>query len=292
MPEYTISLLFWVLPLLLIGVFLSRKKRLGRIQKKAIAINLVILAGVGWFLDLAFAKLFFIFPNLAMTLRINIRQIPIEEFLFYLFGFWFIVLFYAFNDEYFLRKYNKDDHVYSKFARRINSLLAFYFSRRTLALIAVSLIGFTLLKQWLNPGKTILPGYIIFLMLFAYLPFIMFWRITRKFVNIRAIILVVTVTTLISIIWEVTLALPRGYWDYNRDYMIGIFIPIWHNLPVEAVTVWVFSSLIILSYEYTKIYLHRKAHQKIKVNGYKRTTIDKNVSLEQTNIGFKDEYKE
>ncbi len=274
MPEYTISLLFWIIPLILISAFLSRKKRLGPIQKKAIAMNLVILAGVGWFLDLAFAKLFFIFPNLAMTLRINILQIPIEEFLFYLFGFWFIVLFYAFNDEYFLRKYNRDDHVYSRFARRINSLLALYFSRRTLAIIVVTLIGFTLLKQWLNPGKTILPGYIIFLMLFAYLPFIMFWRITRKFVNIRAIILVVTVTTLISIIWEVTLALPRGYWDYNRDYMIGVFIPAWHNLPLEAVTVWVFSSLIILSYEYTKIYLHRKAHLARKESSHRVITIN------------------
>jgi hypothetical protein len=70
------------------------------------------------------------------------------------------------------------------------------------------------------------------------------------------------ITTLISIIWEVTLALPRGYWNYNPEYMLGISIEPWNNLPVEAVSVWIFCSLIILSYEYTKIWLQRRMSRK------------------------------
>jgi hypothetical protein len=261
MPEYTLSLLFWVAPLLAMGVFFALKGRLGAVQRKAIAINLAVLAGVGCFLDLAFAKLFFAFPDPSMTLGINIRRIPVEEFLFYLFGFWFIVVFYAFNDEYFLLKYNVDDRLYRKYARRIRSLIALYFSRRTVLLAVLGFAGFTLLKRWLNPAGGLLPGYALFLMLAAYLPFVFFFRLTRRFVNGRAMILVMAVTTLISVIWEVTLALPRGYWDYKPEYMIGVFLKAWHGLPAEAVTVWIFSSLIILSYEYTKIALLRREHR-------------------------------
>jgi len=60
-------------------------------------------------------------------------------------------------------------------------------------------------------------------------------------------------TVLISIIWEVTLALPRGYWDYQHGAMLGIFIGVWHDLPIEAITVWIFCTLVIMFYEYVKI---------------------------------------
>jgi hypothetical protein len=190
-----------------------------------------------------------------MTLGLTIRQIPIEEFLFYFLGFWFIVLFYALNDEIFLRKYNIDDEIYYRYARRLKKKLRFYFTRVSLLLVLAGLVVFTVLKLWLNPGRVIIPGYIIFLSVFAYIPFLFFWRTSRYFVNSRALVFTIVVTTLISLIWEVTLALPRGYWDYNHDYMVGIFVPFWNSLPIEAVTVWIFSSLIVLSYEYTKIIL-------------------------------------
>jgi hypothetical protein len=258
MPEYTVSLLLWIVPVVAMGAFLHRRKSLGSVQRTALVINLVIFAVIGCMLDLLFADRFFIFVNPDMTLRIPIRNIPIEEFLFYIFGFWFIVLFYAFNDEYFLRKYNKDDRHYIRYASRIKNLLVLFFRPWHLLILALVLIGLTLLKRWLNPAGALLPEYMVFLCIIAYIPFIFFWRLTRTFVNLRAFILVVVLTTLISIIWEVTLALPRGYWNYNHNYMLGLFIPFWHSLPVEAVTVWLFSSLIILCYEYSKIALHHR----------------------------------
>lgn len=45
--------------------------------------------------------------------------------------------------------------------------------------------------------------------------------------------------------------------------MVGVFISPWGNLLIEAVTVWIFSSLIILSYEYTKVILHRDVAKKV-----------------------------
>jgi len=259
MPEYTLSLLIWIVPIIIMAFILHRKKSLGSIQIKAATINLIVLAGVGFALDLLFANLFFTFPNPKMVLGVEISNIPIEEFLFYLFGFWFIILLYIFNDELFLLKYNKDDKHYAKFSRRIKGLLYLQYTKISIITLIVCAISFTILKQLLNPGKSLWPGYILFLLICAYIPYLFFWKLTKLYVNRRAFAFTIIITTLISIIWEVTLALPRGYWNYNHNYMIGIFISPWSNIPFEAITVWLFSSLIVLSYEYTKIFLHRKS---------------------------------
>ncbi len=42
----------------------------------------------------------------------------------------------------------------------------------------------------------------------------------------------------ISIIWEATLGVPYLWWTYRPEEMVGIFIPGWANLPIEAVMVW------------------------------------------------------
>ena len=43
---------------------------------------------------------------------------------------------------------------------------------------------------------------------------------------------------LISLLWEVTLAIPYGWWDYRPGAMMGLAIAAWRGLPVEAVCVW------------------------------------------------------
>jgi hypothetical protein len=257
-PEYTLSLLFWIVPLVLMGGELWRRRSLGGIQRKALAINLVILAGVGFVLDLLFAHLFFKFPDPSMTMGFNIRGIPVEEFLFYLLGFWFIIILYVFNDELFLSRYNRDDGYYVRFARRIRRIIYLSATRKSVLWLLILVSVFVILKRLLHPEGAMLPGYILFLTAFAYVPYLFFWKITKSLVNRQALVFTIVVTTLISIVWEVTLALPRGYWNYNHDYMLGISIPAWDSLPVEAVTVWIFCSLIVLLYEYTKVILQRR----------------------------------
>jgi hypothetical protein len=116
-------------------------------------------------------------------------------------------------------------------------------------LVVVALVA----KRFLNPTGGLLPGYFVFLAVAAYMPSFLFYRVTKLFVNWRAFIFSMLATVLISIIWEVTLALPRGYWDYQHGAMLGIFIGVWHDLPIEAITVWIFCTLVIMFYEYVKI---------------------------------------
>lgn len=257
--QYTISLLFWIVPGVAILVTHRWNRILSGIAGKAFLINLAIMAGIGFLLDLLFAHHFFRFPNPEMVLGITIRNIPVEEFLFYILGFWFILLLYLFNDEYFLRRYNVDSLKYHRFARRLKRSVILHVTKDSIVSFAGLIVIIFALKWLCSTEKGFcLPGYALFLAISAYIPFLFFWKITRYFVNFPALVFTVIITTLISIIWEVTLALPRGYWNYNPEYMLGIFVSFWHNLPIEAVTVWIFSSLIILTFEYTKILLHRR----------------------------------
>jgi hypothetical protein len=44
---------------------------------------------------------------------------------------------------------------------------------------------------------------------------------------------------LISLLWEVTLALPYGWWNFQHRQMIGLFIGAWNDLPIEEVCLWI-----------------------------------------------------
>ncbi len=44
---------------------------------------------------------------------------------------------------------------------------------------------------------------------------------------------------LISLLWEVTLAVPYGWWNFRDQQMVGIRITAWSRLPVEEEFVWV-----------------------------------------------------
>ena len=44
---------------------------------------------------------------------------------------------------------------------------------------------------------------------------------------------------LVSTFWEATLAVPYGWWGYQDEQMMGLFIGAWAGLPIEAVVVWI-----------------------------------------------------
>jgi hypothetical protein len=63
-------------------------------------------------------------------------------------------------------------------------------------------------------------------------------------------------------LWEATLALAYGWWNYQHGRMTGIFIGAWWGLPVEAVLVWVaVTYATVIVFEAVKIWLasERKA---------------------------------
>ena len=60
---------------------------------------------------------------------------------------------------------------------------------------------------------------------------------------------------LISLLWEATLALPYGWWNYQHREMMGLFIGAWADLPVEAVFVWIAVSYgTVIFFEAVKIW--------------------------------------
>jgi hypothetical protein len=66
---------------------------------------------------------------------------------------------------------------------------------------------------------------------------------------------------LASIIWEVTLAVPRAWWGYEADGMLGIIIRAWSAgdaiFPVEAAFVWIVAPLFtVFTYEFAKAFFH------------------------------------
>jgi hypothetical protein len=186
-----------------------------------------------------------------MVCGITIRKIPVEEFVFYITGFWFVIFLYVFGDEWFLKKYNQPDARYARYRSRLKRLVFVHY--RSIGYAAIILILGLVIKRLVNPQGEVVPGYFFFLTIAAYTPAVVFYRVTRAFVNWRAFLFSMIITVLISIIWEVTLALPRGYWDYQHGAMLGLFIGVWHDLPLEAVTVWIFCTLVIFVYEFIKI---------------------------------------
>jgi hypothetical protein len=102
------------------------------------------------------------------------------------------------------------------------------------ALIAAAIIY----KRWFSEVRDGLPGYFIVLVVGGLIPSVSFYPVTRRFINWRALSLTMYFILLISMLWEATLALPYGWWDYQHRAMMGVFVGAWSGLPVEAVLVW------------------------------------------------------
>jgi hypothetical protein len=105
--------------------------------------------------------------------------------------------------------------------------------------IGVILIAAAIIyKKWFSEVPEGLPGYFIVLVVGGLIPSASFYPVTRRFINWRALSLTMYFILLISMLWEATLALPYGWWNYQHGAMMGVFIGAWSGLPVEAVLVW------------------------------------------------------
>jgi len=255
-PGYTLSLAIWAVPVLIMTLFLHRRGSMSDLVRRALWVSLGAITLLGSGLDLLFARYFFTFPNPKAVLGIRIHGIPIEEFAFYLLGGWFLSLAYVFCDEFWLRRYNRRPTEYRTWARRLPRL--FLPSGRGWLVLLVAAAGGVAFKSLRNPVGMPVPGYFLFLLCVAYGPFFLFDRMVKPFLNWRAYSLTLSVTLGISLLWEATLAIPGGWWGYQTGAMLGVFIRPWNDLPVEAVTVWFFSSFAVFIYEAAKIFLHRR----------------------------------
>lgn len=253
---YTWSLTLFVLPLAYLLFWLLRHPDFP-IQKKAVSRTLLLLVPLGFVLDLLFAHTFFTFPNTGAVLGIDVPGrgggIPIEEFVFYISGFVFVLLLYVWADGFWMAAYDVDDYA-GRFRARGGRLLSFHWPSLIWALV---LLGAAVAyKKLFAADPTGFPWYWTYLLAAAFVPSAGFFDAVKAFVNWRAFSFTFLLVLLISLVWEASLAAPFGWWGYQHDAMTGIYIEGWRGLPIEAVFVWLavcFTTVIV--YEAVRVWV-------------------------------------
>ncbi|MEM9596828.1 MAG: hypothetical protein AAGD06_21340 [Acidobacteriota bacterium] len=252
---YTYSLLLWIIPLAYLVLWFCLHTEY-KIQRKAFGLTLAILLPLGVVLDLLFANSFFTFENSGAILGIEIPGrgggVPIEEYIFYLSGFLFVLLLYIWADEVWMDRYNKP-HGHDDY-QNAGGLLQFHAASVVIALVLLAAAW--IFKKFVSGDPQGFPLYWAYLLGAALVPSAGFYRSTKDFINWRAFSFTFLLVTLVSVVWEASLASPYGWWGYQKDAMMGLFITAWNQLPVEAVFVWlVVTYTTVILYEVVTIWL-------------------------------------
>jgi hypothetical protein len=251
---YTWSLTLFVVPIGVLAWWFARRPDL-KFPRKAFWRAIAVLTPVGFLLDLLFGNAFFSFPNKTATLGCEIPAlggtIPIEEFIFYLTGFMLVLLTYIWCDEYWMAAYNVPD--YKEAAKDIPRIVRFHFASVALGVLLIA--AAIVYRKFLSGTPEGFPWYFIYLVCASLIPSAGFFRTAQQFINWRAFSFTFFLFLLISLLWEVTLALPYGWWEYRRNILSGLHIGAWSGLPVEAVCVWLAVSFTtVITYEVIKIW--------------------------------------
>jgi len=235
---YTWSLLLFLVPIGAVAFgFLPRKDM--QFPRRAFWRTLAILVPLGFATDFLFASRFFVFPNAGATLRLGApalhRPVPIEEYAFYLAGFVADLLLYLWLDEYWLAAYGVPD--YPRASKQMDRLIRFH---RPSAILGVALIGAAVAyKKLFSPVREGFPEYFTFLVAVSFVPAAGFFPTARGLINWRAFSLTLFFILLVSLLWEVTLAVPYQWWGFQPKQMLGLFIGAWAGLPIEEVCLWI-----------------------------------------------------
>jgi len=235
---YTVSLLLFIIPIVVIAFWFIPREEI-KISRKAFWWTIGILFPLGALLDFLFASRFFLFPNPGAILGIKApalgNWVPIEEYIFYFTGFVAILLLYIWFDEYWLSAYtvpgtSDERSIFDRLLR---------FHPESLLLAVVLIAAALAYRRVFAPSLPGFPGYAIFLIAGALLPSSILFPSARPVINWRALSLTMFMILLVSLLWEVTLALPYGWWNFQDDAMLGLRITAWFRLPVEEVLVWI-----------------------------------------------------
>ena len=256
---YFSSLVFWGIPLLYLwptfrGLTAAGTGR----RRRALRWSAGTIAGLGVVLDLVLGHLTFRFPGCDAPPGLSPYVlcvpglgglVPVEELLFYVMGPIVIVLTYACADERWLDRYHSGndrlDHALVRLSPRLVALAALT------AVVAIVL--------WRVNGT--FPTYFTFLAAGAILPAMFLYRTVGHMTNWPALAATTLYVLLTSVIWEVTLAIPRDWWGYEPAGMVGLVIGAWSRgdaiFPVEAAVVWLTAPFsCILIYEFANAFFH------------------------------------
>ena len=268
----TISLLLFIIPAVFIAGWFLPTEGL-HIPKRAFCWTLAILVPLGFLLDFFFAQWFFDYPNVGATLGWRApalgRPVPVEEYVFYLTGFLAVLLLYIWLGEFWLAAYNELD--YPGEAKQVRRLLQFHPTSLLLAVVLIAAAWYFKKQFALPQDQAGFPGYFTFLVAGAFFPSMTFFPVARRFINWRALSLTLFFMLLVSLLWEVTLAVPYQWWNFQHRQMMGIFIGAWSGLPIEEVCVWVavtYATAII--FEVVKLWLASERTVRVALLGTKQ----------------------
>jgi hypothetical protein len=258
---YTISLLFFILPTVILSIWYFRSTR-WQLERSAFWRTALLGFGTASLLDVVFGNTFFKFQNLGATLGLRlpgfapgqglVPSIPIEEFLFYAFGFTTILLIYVWGNEYWFAAYRRD---LSRDNRIPGGRLAQVDPASAGVVLAAIVLAVVYKKLGPHPYHAGVPGYFAYLALSAGFASLFFFPVARGLINWRAMSLTLFVLLFLSLLWEVTLGVPNSWWDYRDEQMLGVRIAVWDRLPIEAVLVWVSAVWgTIIVYEVVRLY--------------------------------------
>jgi hypothetical protein len=247
---YTWSLALFIIPLGWLVVWLM-KSQLPSPAVKAFFLTTGILIPIWILLDVFCALSFFTFENQGSVLGIHfwgfkpsegwVKEIPIEEVIFYVTGFLAIILFYMWADHRWLSKYRR---IKPHNALSRSDLMKQLFRRAPMiTVITVVLIAIAWAYQQYGPNEDRgrFPGYFTFLVLFGISPCLWLLPTAGAMINWQAFSFSAFFFGVIFLCWEGTLAIPYGWWGYENKQMMGILINGFSGLPLEAALLWVSS---------------------------------------------------
>jgi Lycopene cyclase len=250
---YTRSLSLFVTPVAVLAWWFLRHPAY-RFQRRAFWITLALLAPMGFLLDILFGTTFLTFANRAATLGIEVPvvggSVPVEEFVFYVFGFLTMLLLYIWGDEYWLGAYKVPD--YRAETQGLGRVVRFHLPSLLIG-VALAVAG-VVYKRFVSGTPGVVPGYFLFLVATAIVPSMFLFPTALPFINWRALGFTYFLLQLISLLWEATLALPYQWWGFRREQMLGLTIGAWTELPIEEVLLWMVSTYsTVITYEVVKI---------------------------------------
>lgn len=257
---YLASLAFWLIPLLYLWpVFRSLTADGSGRRRRALRWSAGAIAGLGVVLDLLFGHLTFRFPGCGAPDSPYVAclpgvggLVPVEELLFYVLGPIVMVLVYACCDERWLARYHSGHD-------RIDGALIRVSPRLVLAAAVAGLLA---VAAWRLNGT--FPTYFVFLTAVAILPALFLYRAVGHLTNWPAVAMTTLYVLVTSVVWEVTLAIPRAWWGYEPSGMLGLTVAAWSRgdavFPVEAAVVWLVAPLsCVLIYEFANAFMHHTA---------------------------------
>ena len=267
---YFTSLAFWCIPILYLWhVFnMLTAEGTGR-RRRALRYAAGTIVVLGIVLDFVLGFLTLRFPGCGepagsspylWCLPAVRGRIPVEELLFYVMGPVAIVLVYACADERWLSKYNPNDDLLDLKLIQLSPRLA----------IVAAGAAVMALVLWRVNGN--FPTYFVFISAGALLPAMFLYRTIGNLTNWPAFAVTMLYVIVTSLIWEVTLAIPRQWWGYEPSGMMGLTINAWSRgdaiFPVEAAVVWLFAPFSsVLTYEFAKALTHHPRAIKVALFG-------------------------